>query len=127
MKTYKINIHPYGQVLHVFVGAEKEFPVAIRRVFGDVAKMEEHGFYDISHLCGLFTQIEDTKKQTKDYVIWLRGAKRNSEDILTISHEALHCTFTVLRDMGIKLSKESEESYTYLQEYLTREIMKKVL
>lgn len=36
----------------------------------------------------------------------------------TIAHEALHAIFSILDIVGIKLSVESEEAFTYLHEYI---------
>lgn len=43
-----------------------------------------------------------------------------------VSHECLHLTHYILKRAGLTLSEESEEAYTYLQEYLLKEILKKM-
>ena len=41
-----------------------------------------------------------------------------------ITHEALHATIRILEVKGIRMSEDSEEAYTYLQQYLVKEILK---
>lgn len=52
-------------------------------------------------------------------VIWLKP----SADVPTMAHEALHATWYLLKDKGLRLSEDSEEAYTYMLEWLLREIM----
>jgi len=44
----------------------------------------------------------------------------------TVSHESNHLAQYVLRNAGIQLIQETEEAYTYLQEYILAEILKKI-
>lgn len=46
------------------------------------------------------------------------------KDHPTIAHEALHATYSICNFVGIPLSDSSEEAYTYLLEYIIREIEK---
>ena len=43
------------------------------------------------------------------------------------SHEALHATFQILQDKGITYTESSEESYTYLQQYILEHILTNIL
>ena len=43
------------------------------------------------------------------------------------SHEALHATFQILQDKGITYTDSSEESYTYLQQYILEHILTNIL
>ena len=40
-----------------------------------------------------------------------------------VSHEALHATNYIMDFVGMKLSSDSEESYTYLLQYIVEEVM----
>lgn len=40
-----------------------------------------------------------------------------------LSHEILHCVFTVMDSVGMKYSYKSEEAYTYFQGYITEKIL----
>lgn len=44
----------------------------------------------------------------------------------TLVHELSHVTHYLLRDRGMELSNETEEAYTYLIEFLTREVLMKL-
>lgn len=46
--------------------------------------------------------------------------------IKSMSHESLHATFRILKEAGIKYSMKSEEAYTYLQQYILREILERI-
>ena len=48
------------------------------------------------------------------------------ETVSIISHECTHLTHYILRNVGITLCKESEEAYTYLQQYLLETILKEI-
>ena len=52
-------------------------------------------------------------------VFWLKS----SADVPVIVHEAFHAVWYFLRDKGLKLSEDSEEAYTYMLEWLMREIL----
>lgn len=43
-----------------------------------------------------------------------------------VMHECLHLTHYVLKRAGITLTEESEESYTYLQEHLVEQVLRKI-
>lgn len=46
--------------------------------------------------------------------------------VSVLVHELSHVTHYLLRDRGMELSQETEEAYTYLVEYLTRQILMKL-
>ena len=41
-------------------------------------------------------------------------------------HEVLHATIYILHRAGFRLTRHSEEAFTYLQEYIVTQILKKV-
>lgn len=41
-------------------------------------------------------------------------------------HESLHATTCLLKDRGMMLTDESEEAYTYLQQYIFEELVNKI-
>lgn len=43
-----------------------------------------------------------------------------------VAHEIAHCAFAILDYVGIKLGSKSEEAYTYLIGYITREFYEKL-
>lgn len=41
-----------------------------------------------------------------------------------VAHEAFHATVNILNDYGLTLSKDSEEAYAYLQQWMVNRILK---
>jgi hypothetical protein len=50
--------------------------------------------------------------------MWLRSL----DSVPVIAHETLHVAAGVLRNRGVTLSAESEEAFTYLQEYICAQL-----
>lgn len=84
-------------------------------------------------ICRAFRWTEDEKTSVgggagrtlthityKDVGIWLQ----DPTDVPTLSHEANHATFHILRASGLKFSEDSEEAYTYHQAWLVSEILR---
>lgn len=51
--------------------------------------------------------------------IWFREVQPPAS---LVAHETLHATAHMLRQIGMPLTPDSEEAYTYLQQYLIKEI-----
>lgn len=118
-----IPIKPYHHVLHLFCCSESEFRSKMFQVFGKVGGMDDEWFKNVKSMSGFHTFVEDEKTGVRDFIVWIRPVKRKSSELLlTISHECLHCVFKLLPVIGIPLTEESEEAYTYLHEELTGEI-----
>jgi len=62
-----------------------------------------------------------TKGNTSIGVIWLADKTR----LDWLAHECAHAAFWLLRSRGLWCEHASEEAYTYLIEYLFREITRK--
>lgn len=65
----------------------------------------------------------DRDKQYTHYVVF----RDDGYDISCIAHEAFHLTYSILTQVGVKLTKESEEAFAYLISYLTNEIAERLL
>jgi hypothetical protein len=63
----------------------------------------------------LFAYEEDASE------VYLRFRNLNKLEI--IAHEALHATAYILRHVGIRFSKNSEEAYAYLLQYIVENIL----
>ena len=59
-------------------------------------------------------------------VIHVKEIKDLPRLMSVISHEVLHCVVDIMDEVGVKLSDESQEAYTYLQGYLVQEIIEKL-
>ena len=53
-------------------------------------------------------------------IVWLP----NTDDKSIVSHELLHATIDIMRRVGIPLTEDTEESYTYELQYLTNQFYK---
>lgn len=72
---------------------------------------------------GWFVYVEDAVSNIG--VIRILTDSKDPSNLGIIAHECLHATMWVMRNVGIEV--ESEESFTYVQEYLTIKIFKKLL
>lgn len=59
-------------------------------------------------------------------LIRLKEGLRGPEDYGFLVHECLHATIYILARAGFKMTRSSEEAYTYLQEYIITEILKQM-
>lgn len=93
------------------------------RLVPDQIELDDSGAY----AC-MYDLEDDDTVAAKDYVsvhdkqfshiIMLSKRPRSDEDGVrsTVAHEAMHITFSVFRNRGMKLSTDSEEAYTYQTE-----------
>lgn len=59
---------------------------------------------------------------TGDQLIWF-NSHHNRITITTITHEIFHAVCGILRDIGISLTNESEEIFSYLNDYILEYIL----
>lgn len=94
----------------------------------------------VSDLCNAFrdsvgekerTDIVDNKNRRGHFTshtntsaggIWLHEKARYG----TISHETLHATCHLFRYIGLPLTEDTEEAYTYMQQWMMNTIVKKL-
>lgn len=53
-------------------------------------------------------------------VLWIKEYKGTPLDVATLTHEAAHCTFHIMRRAGINANEETEELFCYLQDFIVR-------
>jgi hypothetical protein len=58
------------------------------------------------------------------FVIWL--PINSVEDTSIVHHELLHLTYSMLHAVGIELSPETEEVYTYQLQYLSKQFYNQI-
>lgn len=63
---------------------------------------------------------------TGQLILYMPNEPEDIDGLVTLNHEILHCTIALLRRVGMSLSFDSEEAYTYLHEYITRMIYSKL-
>ena len=59
-------------------------------------------------------------------LIRMKRIPKTPYDFSVLMHEIGHCTIGIMRAIGMPLSETSEEAYTYLQGYITYEILKRI-
>ncbi len=62
-----------------------------------------------------------------DFTLYVCIGKPDPEAHGILAHEIMHATFAILRRSGMKFSQKSEEAYTYLAEWITEKIYRKIL
>lgn len=60
------------------------------------------------------------------YVMVLSHAHNWIESVENVAHESMHLTHYIAREVGLTLSKESEEAYTYLQGHVMTQILRRM-
>ena len=59
-------------------------------------------------------------------VVWVMAAnaeRLTAKETAALAHELMHVSFHYLDDIGMKLTEESEEAFTYLTEHLITEVL----
>lgn len=102
-------------VLHVFI---EELPDLKSKHKKFTAEAQQEITIDKSEEAKAF-DITDTLPG--HYIVWLRHKPTNTK-LSTLVHELLHVVFWHFRYIGQSLSEDSEESYTYMLEYLINKI-----
>ena len=59
-------------------------------------------------------------------IIYLASPPRDPRSGAILIHELSHATNFILQEVGIPHTEDTEEAYTYLLEYLTRETLKRI-
>lgn len=57
-------------------------------------------------------------------VLWLQNAPKSEVDVNTLSHEAFHAAYDILKRVGVPLGDDSEEAYAYLIGYIVEQVVK---
>lgn len=73
--------------------------------------------------CGNGLTIHFSTLQT---VIWMKSKPSNINELAILNHEILHAVMFILDSVNIKLSKDSDEAFTYFYEYVCKKIYKKL-
>lgn len=68
---------------------------------------------------GCYFVAEDEDTGGNSLCIWLKDL----DSLGTIAHEAMHFAIDLLERKGLKFSKDSEEAYTYLTDYIVEQII----
>lgn len=78
--------------------------------------------FDTSHPSNIAYYIYNNNIKIK--LIRLKKMDNYSNFLSVLSHEVLHAVVGILTDKGIYLNNDTEEVFTYLQQYLMKQITK---
>jgi hypothetical protein len=116
MDTIKLKQDHYGFIIHFICNYKGEEAVKYINRFSTYKLHpsdlpDNGGFYDGS--------------KNKHRFILMREFSFNSVDFPLLCHEILHCTFSILNELGLRHSKDGEEAFTYYFQYLSVNILSK--
>lgn len=112
----------YRIEISIMIGRLDQLRAHMRRRFPHF----DHGVSFRRASMGKAIEIESGLGWWTDYAIWLPTWQGRDEDFQTLAHETLHVTFKALRQKGFRPTDSSEEAYTYYQEYLLRECLRRL-
>lgn len=114
MRSFTIKDPLYGTKLRVVVCPKP-------KAFTHFA--EHYNVHDIDFRSyhGLFFHNDADK-----YMIWIARWSGSALDHGVLAHEIMHYVFQVTRSVGLKLSSESEEAYTYLFDHIYTKVLDKL-
>ncbi len=79
---------------------------------------------EVKNVDGMYFSLERAHKGKKMEIlriVWLRSFKWWVSHMALLVHELQHFAFKVLREIGLTLTNESEEAYTWYLQHLTQE------
>lgn len=129
---FNLDCHPYKQQCIVCCNGQMKDVVKYMKSLKDLSsggketlKMiqdkKEVYFEKIKENCGrLFIELPT------GYIMILHHNGGWISTTATVSHEANHLSQYILRNAGIQLTQETEEAYTYLQESILENILRKI-
>lgn len=124
-KAFDVNIPIYKKYLYVLVGTPKESVEALMEQYdlggNNAETLIEHLEKYSKTSAGLFTYNEISNT----YTIWLPQVPDTIAWKGVLLHEINHAVFRLLDELGMEHTRESDEAYCYLSEYLYVEIMTK--
>lgn len=97
----------------------KNAEITVKYIEENEEKYKVEKKLDIGHGC-LYTQLP------KGYVMVFNHSNNWIDTTGVVVHESLHLTYCILQRAGFVLSSDSEEAFTYLQEYIVEKILKKI-
>lgn len=118
MKTGKLFVPPYGDEIRIVqtkkLKEAKEYYLKNKpKEYDNNVSVLEHT-YDNGGAC--FYTCEDL------HFVFFMDKPKTIWELSTVVHESLHLTNRILYRRGLHLSPETEEAFTYLQQFLFKEI-----
>lgn len=123
MKTKYVYIAPYGEELYVILSDDVK--KVKRYIKKNIPKEYNDNWQDTLDSTYAPSQNKEGAcfVSTEHNIHWMCFQKKlkTLNDISILAHEALHITNKILYRRGLALTPDTEEAYTYLQQYIIKE------
>lgn len=121
LKVYKIYDPIFGAEVLLVLGTAEQYNRLITKRFPKVKRE------DLA-VAGDAALYDDRKcpDGTKDRYIWMPAWVNDNEHITTLQHECNHASEEILKFVGIRRTKASEEVFTYYTAWLFSECLKRL-
>lgn len=97
-------------------------PEKLKKLF-DKHKFENEIDPDVS---GTVFTINAGKPARTFHIVWIKNfCPEKNYDLTVLVHESLHLVRRLFADKGLYLTRDSEEAYAYMQEWIVMEVLKR--
>ncbi len=120
MKEIVIQIPIYKTAVLIYWGNRKGLYKAVKRN-SDKATARE-----VIEEVAPDTEGVTVTTSGRTVTIYLVSPPQDAQSVALLIHELSHATNFILREAGIPHTEDTEEAYTYLLEYLTRETLNRI-
>ena len=120
MNEIVIQIPIYKTAVLIYWGDRKGLYKAVKRN-SDKATARE-----VIEEVAPHTEGVTVKTSGRTVTIYLASPPRDARSVALLIHELSHATNFILQEVGIPHTEDTEEAYTYLLEYLTRETLERI-
>jgi hypothetical protein len=84
--------------------------------------------YEIDSFCdAMHYSLSQQDKGIIHHYLIFENFRNSPAGIALLSHEIFHLVCAIFRDIGMKFSEDSEEAFTYYLQYLTENILNKLI
>lgn len=114
-----IQVPIYKKAVLLYCGSESGLFKTVRRDLGkDVEEEVRDGIGGEEQYEGITLMTS-----TNDVIVHLPEKPKNNKGISTLTHELFYASSLILEGAGIRHTKDTEEAYAYLLEYLLAEAL----
>lgn len=115
-----IEIPIYNQDIMIHFGDIQELKAELTKYFDEV---DTYRILQVATECQDGITIHD--EPTQKILVIMPTPPSRADDFGTLIHELSHAVNYIMKQVGVKPSEDSEEAYTYLLGYLTKEVFQK--
>jgi len=117
MRIFKIKDRMYQKNIRLIVGCSQ-------KTLFDLLKKHYDVVLDSDSANGTYFKIERDSKEV--HIIWVESFEWYIWEQSMLLHEIYHLVNAVMREIGMKLSEDSEEAYAYYLQSLMNEMFDKL-